>query len=89
MSQEVIDAIFDGSDPPFTDKTARIVYETALELQADRRLSDASFARATEALGQRGLVDLVGICGYYCLVSMTLNVYEVARPDGERRFTQP
>lgn len=86
ISQSVIDAILEGREPPFEDETARIVFETATELQAQKRLSDATFARATAALGEQGLVDLVGICGYYCLVSLTLNVYEVERPDGRRLF---
>jgi len=33
-------------------------------------------------LGEAGLVDLVGVVGYYGLVSMTLNVFEVALPVG-------
>jgi 4-carboxymuconolactone decarboxylase len=34
-------------------------------------------------LGEAGIIDLVGIAGYYSLVSMTLNVFEVMPPDGE------
>ena len=40
-----------------------------------------SSAHAT-ALGDAGLVDLVGLVGYYGLVSMTLNVFDVAVPEG-------
>jgi 4-carboxymuconolactone decarboxylase len=28
-------------------------------------------------------VDLVGIVGYYCLVAMTLNVFEIGLPEGQ------
>ena len=38
--------------------------------------------RAIEALGEQGVVDLVGVCGYYMLVSMTLNVFEMPLPAG-------
>lgn len=86
VSQDVVDAIQEGRDPPFENETARVVFETATELQEARRLSDVAFARAKAALGDRGLVDLIGICGYYCLVSLTLNAYEVPRPDGRRLF---
>jgi 4-carboxymuconolactone decarboxylase len=34
-------------------------------------------------LGEAGIIDLVGIAGYYSLVSMTLNVFEVLPPEGE------
>ena len=41
------------------------------------------YDRATEVLGERGLVEIVGLCGYYTLVSMTLNTYEFGLPDGQ------
>ena len=39
--------------------------------------------RGHAAFGEKGVVDLVGVCGYYMLVSMTLNVFEVPLPPGE------
>ena len=63
------------------DETA--VYDFCLELRRDRRVSDRTFAAAKAALGEQGVVDLVAVSGYYDLVSMTLNVAEVATPpDG-------
>jgi 4-carboxymuconolactone decarboxylase len=41
------------------------------------------YDHATEVLGERGLVEIVGLCGYYTLVSMTLNTYEFGLPDGQ------
>jgi 4-carboxymuconolactone decarboxylase len=37
-----------------------------------------------EKFGEQGVVDLVGLSGYYDLVSMTLNVAQVQLPDGEK-----
>lgn len=63
------------------DETA--VYDFCTELRRDRRVSDRTFAAAKAALGEQGVVDLVAVSGYYDLVSMTLNVAEVATPrDG-------
>jgi 4-carboxymuconolactone decarboxylase len=45
------------------------------------RLPAALHARATEALGERGLVELVGVLGYYSLVALTLNAFEIGLPD--------
>ncbi len=59
------------------------VYDFCTELRADRRVSELTFARATAALGPQGVIDLIGVLGYYDMVSMTLNLAEVATPpDG-------
>jgi 4-carboxymuconolactone decarboxylase len=34
-------------------------------------------------LGEKAVVELVGIIGYYCLVSLTLNIFQVGLPEGE------
>jgi len=62
------------------DETA--VYDFCTELRATRRVSDATLAAALEQLGEQGVIELIGVSGYYDVVSMTLNVAEVALPDG-------
>ncbi len=86
ISEPVIEAIRAGAEPDLADPKARAVYAVARELHATRALSDATHARAEAALGTAGLVDLVGILGYYTLVSMTLNAFDVPTPDGSRPF---
>ena len=56
------------------------VYNFATELLDTKQVSDATFAAAKEKFGERGVVDLVGVLGYYSFVSMVLNVdrYPVA-----------
>lgn len=56
------------------------VYDFCTELRRDRRVTDATFARVQKLLGDQGVVDLIGVNGYYDLVSMTLNVAEVPAP---------
>ena len=46
-------------------------------------MSDATFARAAEHFDRRTLMDLTGLCGYYALIAMVLNVAEVPVPDGK------
>ncbi len=86
ISDGVIEAIRMGQEPPLGDEASRAVHAVARELHDQRRLSDATYARATAALGERGLVDLIGILGYYTLISMTLNAFEVETPDGSKPF---
>ena len=82
VPDDVIEAIRTGQTPDFTDEDAAAVYAFALELHRDHRVSDETYARLTAVLGVRGAVDLVGILGYYTLISMTINAFEVPLPEG-------
>ena len=63
-----------------------MVYTVSREMHENRRLSDETYAKAEAALGQQPLVDLIGILGYYTLISMTLNAFNVPTPDGSKPF---
>lgn len=57
------------------------VYDFYTELRRDKRVSDATYGAVQKLLGDQGVVDLIAASGYYDLVSMTLNVAEVATPS--------
>lgn len=80
LPQEAIDAIAEGRRPALPDAAAAAVFDLAAELHRDRDVGEATFARARAALGMAGVVDLIAICGYYTLISMTINAFRV--PDG-------
>ena len=61
-----------------------MIYDFASELVNTKRVSDATFERAKKELGETSVIDLVGIIGYYSLVSVTLNAFELPLPDGEK-----
>jgi 4-carboxymuconolactone decarboxylase len=82
VSAAVIDAIKHGREPAITEDDERQVYRFTSELITTRNVSQATFDEAVRVLGRNGVIDLVGISGYYTLVSMTLNVFEVPLPDG-------
>ena len=86
VSEEITEAIRTGQEPEFADEKSRVVYDTARALNLRHRLTDDEFAAARAVLGEEGLVDVIGLCGYYALVSLTLNAYEVDTPDGSRAF---
>jgi 4-carboxymuconolactone decarboxylase len=77
-----VDALNVGSEPAFSKKDERAVYRFASELLVMRRVSDTTFRFAHETLGQCAIVDLVGVLGYYGLISMAINAFEVACPEG-------
>jgi len=79
----VVEAIRTGRTPDFSareDEAA--VHAFASELTARRRVSEATYRRAVGALGLKAVVELVGILGYYTLISMTINAFEVPLPPG-------
>jgi 4-carboxymuconolactone decarboxylase len=79
----IIEAVRTRQTPPFTRDVERVVYDFVTEYLATNRVAEANYRRAIDAFGEKGVVDLVGVCGYYMLVSMTLNVFEMPLPPGE------
>jgi 4-carboxymuconolactone decarboxylase len=78
----VIDAIKARKRPAFEQPADEAVYDFASEMIASHRASDATYARARRELGERGVVELAVLLGYYSLVSLTLNAFEVPLPEG-------
>ncbi|MDA1010494.1 MAG: carboxymuconolactone decarboxylase family protein [Chloroflexi bacterium] len=85
VSDAAIEAIRTGGTPAFGDPAEQLVYDFVTEYLATSRISDASYTRALDTVGERGILDLVAIVGYYTLVSMTLNVFEVDVSEGVER----
>lgn len=82
LSAAVVDDIEAGRRPARLQPDEAIVYDFCTELRERRRVTDATFAAAVKQLGERGVVDLIGVMGYYDLVSMALNVDGYPLPDG-------
>ena len=78
-----IEAIRVGATPKLTKADEQAIYDFATELVRTKRVSSATFERAKKELGLTSVIDLVGIIGYYSLVSVTLNAFEIPLPEGE------
>ena len=89
LNPAIVDAIANGERPNAMDAEETIVYDLVRELLYDRRVSDATFDTAVATLGERSVVDLVGIVGYYGMVSLFLNIDEYPLPDGVEIELQP
>ena len=72
-----------GRVPKSAPKDERAIYDFVQELYKSRRVSDKTYKRVNATLGDAGTVELVGILGYYVLISMVLNVFRMAPPAGE------
>jgi 4-carboxymuconolactone decarboxylase len=79
VSPEAVEAIAAGRTPTLPDDE-RIVHAVARQLTEDGHVDDETYRAAHELLGDRGIVELITLCGYYSLVSFTLNAFEVALP---------
>lgn len=82
LPEQVVEAIRTGAAPVFAAEDEAAVYAFSREMHHDRQVSDATYARALALFGQVGVVDLVGILGYYTLISMTINAFHVPLPAG-------
>ena len=82
LGDDIIAAIHEGKRPSFAKADEAAVYDFATELYAKTRVGDATYAAALAHAGEQGMVELVGVLGYYALVSMTLNVFGIEVPKG-------
>jgi 4-carboxymuconolactone decarboxylase len=73
-----------GRTPKDAPKDERAIYDFVQELYKTRRVSDRTYKRLQSLLGDAALVELVGILGYYVLISMTLNVFRMLPPHSEK-----
>jgi 4-carboxymuconolactone decarboxylase len=90
VKPQTIKEIQTGREPKSAAKDERAIIEFVRELYKTRRVSDRTYKRAHGFLGDQGMVELIGICGYYALISMTLNVFRAQIPaDAPLPFPEP
>lgn len=82
VAPEVVEAVARGQEPPFADDAERTVHAVAAQLGEGGRVDDATWRAGHALLGDRGMVELVALCGYYTLISFLLNAAEVPLPEG-------
>jgi 4-carboxymuconolactone decarboxylase len=78
-----------GRRPTKAPADERLLYDFIKQLYRDRRVSDALYKKMTGVLGEAATVELVGILGYYAMISMTLNVFAVAVEGEKPPFLEP
>ena len=80
---ETIRDLHKGRVPKSAPKDERAIYDFIQELYKTRRVSDQTYKRVNAILGDAATVELVGILGYYVLISMILNVFRMSPPEDE------
>ena len=82
VKPETIAAIQAGRAPKKAPKDEMAIYDFVKELYAKKRVSTPTYNRVKKVLGDAGVVELVGILGYYTLVAMMLDAFNVPLPEG-------
>jgi len=80
LDEAIVDAIGIGIIPPFVMKDEAALFSLLTELHDTKRVSDATFATAVQEIGELPVLDAVSLAGYYALISMVANVYELKPP---------
>jgi 4-carboxymuconolactone decarboxylase len=89
LSEDIIQAVAAGKRPAKMDAGEETVYNFCTELLKTHQVSDANFAAAKNAFGERGVVDIMGVMGWYQMVSMLLNVDRYPLPAGVQPELKP
>ena len=81
MEQALIDALAEGRRPSAMRADEAAVYDFITELYANKGVSDPTYARAVAEFGEAGVIDLLGVVGYYATNAMIMNVARTAVPN--------
>ena len=81
VSAHVVEAITAQRTPEFTSEVERVVYDLANSILQRRQVPAELYGRGLEALGERGVAELIGVIGYYTFVSITLVAFEIGLPE--------
>jgi len=82
LSPALIDALVANKRPASMQPDEEAVYNFCTEVLTTKHASDRAFDAAKEKFGERGVVDLLAVVGYYQFVSMLLNVDRYPLPEG-------
>jgi len=82
VTPQTIKALHAGRAPKSAPADERIVYDFVKELYDRKRVSDKTYARLHAVLGDQGMVELVGILGYYAMIAMLLDAFRMPVPPG-------
>jgi 4-carboxymuconolactone decarboxylase len=86
VPSRVVAAIARGRRPARMARKDAVVYEFFTALERRRSVGDAAYRRAVAAFGEAGVIDLIGVIGYYTTLAMILNVARTPPPRGTPRL---
>ena len=88
IGQDIIDAIVDGRRPSGMSEEMEICYDLITQLQREKRVSDTTYAGAIKRFGEKGVLDMIGISGYYTSLAMVMKTTRMLMPSGGKRLSR-
>jgi 4-carboxymuconolactone decarboxylase len=89
LNPDIAKAVAEGRRPEHMAEDEAAAYDYCMELHNNHSVSDATYARALSKFGEQGIIDMVGISGWYTLVSMTLNSARTPLPANPTSVIAP
>jgi 4-carboxymuconolactone decarboxylase len=89
LNADLVKAIAEGRRPERMAEDEDVLYTLSDELQRNQSVSDATYARAVTKLGEQGVVDALGITGYYTLLAMVMNTARTPLAPGTKPSLAP
>ena len=77
VDSSIIDALSADQTPSFVSKDEEIVYRVTREINITRQLSENTYNQVVKILGVEATVDLIGLLGYYALISITIKAFDI------------
>ena len=89
LSADIVKAIAEGRRPERMAEDEEILYTFCDELARNHSVSDATYARAVGKFGEQGVIDTLGITGYYTMLAMVLNTARTPLPGAAKPQLAP
>jgi 4-carboxymuconolactone decarboxylase len=89
LSADIVKAVAEGRRPEKMAADEDVLYTFCDELHRNQSISDATYARAVTTFGEQGVIDILGISGYYTLLAMVLNTARTPVPAGHTPALAP
>ena len=89
LKESIVKAVADGRKPEGLAEDEEIVYALFDEIQKNQTIADATYARAVAKIGEQGIIDVMGITGYYTMLAMVMNTARTPLPDGAKPALAP
>jgi 4-carboxymuconolactone decarboxylase len=84
VTEDSLAAIAQGRRPAALTEAETALWDFLSELTMHRGVSDATYGQAVREFGETGVIDLIGLAGYYAMIAMVMNVARTPAPDGPR-----
>jgi 4-carboxymuconolactone decarboxylase len=84
LNADILEAVAEGRRPERMAEDEEAIYALCEELGRNHSVSDPTYARAVAKFGEQGVIDTIGLMGYYSLIAMVLNTARTPLPEGAK-----